>query len=117
MSISMIRGQEPQRVVDSGHDLSGEASMLDGLIGEQVRAANRMRESWFGRAATAAAAKAYRNIQQEYLEHEKVVALAAAMQSGGGATARHQKSPRLTAAQSMERETGCRSIATSPVRW
>ena len=85
MTISMIRAQEPQRVVDSGHDLSRKASMLDGLIGEQVRAANRMRESWFGRAATAAAAKSYRNIQQEYLEYEKLVALAAAMQSGGGA--------------------------------
>ncbi|WP_111511245.1 DUF4185 domain-containing protein [Mycobacterium kyogaense] len=85
MSISMIRAQEPQRVVDSGHDLSRTASMLDGLIGEQVRAANRMRESWFGRAATGAAAKSYRNIQQEYLEREKLVALAAAMQSGGEA--------------------------------
>ncbi|MEW5808010.1 MAG: DUF4185 domain-containing protein [Actinomycetota bacterium] len=85
MSISMIRVQQPQSVVAAGQKLSGEASALDGLIGEQVRAANRMRESWFGRAATAAAAKAYRNIQQEYLEHEKLVALAAAMQSGGAA--------------------------------
>ncbi|MEH3140314.1 MAG: DUF4185 domain-containing protein [Mycobacterium kyogaense] len=85
MSISMIRAQQPQRVVDSGHDLSRKASMLDGLIGEQVRAANRMRESWFGRATKAAAAKSYRDIQQEYLEHEKLVALAAAMQSGGEA--------------------------------
>ncbi|MBX7450743.1 hypothetical protein GR927_22395 [Mycolicibacterium sp. 3033] len=44
MSISMIRALEPQRVVDSGHDLSRKASMLDGLIGAQVRAANAMRE-------------------------------------------------------------------------
>ncbi|WP_185976096.1 DUF4185 domain-containing protein [Mycolicibacterium sp. 018/SC-01/001] len=81
----MIRAQEPQRVVDAGRTLTEKASALDVLIGEQVRAANAMRESWFGRAATAAAAKAYRNIQQEYLEHEKLAALAAAMRSGGAA--------------------------------
>lgn len=85
MSISMIRAQRPQGVVDAGQELRGKAATLDGSIGEQVRAANKLRESWFGRAATAAAAKAYRNIQQEYLEHEKLTALAAAIQSGGAA--------------------------------
>lgn len=80
----MIRAQNPQGVVDAGNDLGGKAAALDALIGEQVRAVNRMRESWFGRAANAAVAKAYRNIQAQYLEHEKLAALARAMQSGGG---------------------------------
>ena len=47
MSISMIRAQEPQRVVDAGRAMNGTASALDGLIAEQVRAAHAMRESWF----------------------------------------------------------------------
>src|SRR5690606_20374312 len=83
MSISMIRAQNPQGVVDAGSALSDKAATLDALIGEQVRALNTLRENWSGRAANAASASAYRALQRQHLRHEKLVALAAAMQSGG----------------------------------
>ncbi len=85
MSISMIRAQNPQGVVHAGHDLTAKAAALDELIGEQVRALNLQKEHWSGSAATAAVASAYRSLQKQYLEHEKLAALAKAMQSGGGA--------------------------------
>lgn len=83
MSISMIRAQNPQGVVDAGSALSDKAATVDALIGEQVRALNTLRENWSGRAANAASASAYRALQRQHLRHEKLVALAAAMQSGG----------------------------------
>ena len=83
MSIAMIRAQNPQGLVFAGTDLAGKAATLDGVIGEQVRALSQMKQSWFGSAANAAAARAYRNIQRQHLEHEKLAALAKAMTSGG----------------------------------
>ncbi|MDG4665830.1 DUF4185 domain-containing protein [Mycobacterium sp. 236(2023)] len=83
MSISMIRAQNPQGVVYAGHDLDTKAVSLDEQIGEQVRALNQLKENWSGSAANAAVATAYRNIQQQYWQHEKLAALAKAMQSGG----------------------------------
>ncbi|AFM18972.1 hypothetical protein Mycch_4258 [Mycolicibacterium chubuense NBB4] len=83
MSISMIRAQNPQGVVDAGTELSGKAAALDGLIGEQVRAVNRLRQSWFGRAANAAVARAYRDIQRQHLQHELIQARADALSAGG----------------------------------
>ena len=83
MSISMIRGQNARRVVDAGVELSSTAAGLDDVIGGQVRAINQMNESWNGSAANTAIAAAYRNVQQQYLEHQKLAALAAAMESGG----------------------------------
>ena len=85
MSISLIRAQNPQGVVDAGMTEQRKAADLDALIGEQVRALNKLRENWQGTAANAAIAKAYRDIQKQHLQHEKLAALAAAMQSGGHA--------------------------------
>ncbi|VEG57566.1 conserved secreted protein [Mycolicibacterium aurum] len=83
MSIAMIRGQNPHGVVDAGHAQQTRAGELDREIGEQVRALNRMKDSWFGSAASAAVSAAYRHLQKQYLEHEKLAALATAMTSGG----------------------------------
>lgn len=83
MSISMIRAQNPQGVVDAGSAEQVKADALDSAIGEQVRALNKLKQSWFGGGANAAVAKAYRDIQKQHLEHEKLAALAKAMQSGG----------------------------------
>ena len=85
MSISLIRAQNPQGVVDAGMAEQRKAADLDALIGEQVRALNKLRENWQGKGANAAIAKAYRDIQKQHLQHEKLAALAAAMQSGGHA--------------------------------
>ncbi|PRC43456.1 hypothetical protein C6A85_000000105270, partial [Mycobacterium sp. ITM-2017-0098] len=83
MSIAMIREQHPQGVVNAGHLQQTKAGALDREIGEQVRALNRMTDSWFGSAANAAVSAAYRSLQRQYLEHEKLAALATAMTSGG----------------------------------
>lgn len=85
MPISMIRAQSPQTVVDAGADEQAKADALDRLIGDQVREVSRLKESWHGRSANAAVAKAYRNIQTQYLLHAKLAALARALQSGGAA--------------------------------
>jgi hypothetical protein len=85
MSISLIRAQNPQGLVDAGMTEQRKAADLDALIGEQVRALNKLRENWQGTAANAAIAKAYRDIQKQHLQHEKLAALAAAIQSGGHA--------------------------------
>jgi hypothetical protein len=85
MSISMIRAQNPQGVVVAGIAEQRKAAELDAIIGDQVRAVNKLRENWHGRGANAATAKAYRDIQKQHLAHEKLAALAGAMQSGGHA--------------------------------
>lgn len=84
MSISVIRAQNPQEVVYAGGDLATKASALDELVGEQVRALNQLKQDWSGSAANAAVAAAYRNIQHQHWQHEKLAALANAMKSGGG---------------------------------
>lgn len=85
MSISVIRAQTPQEVVYAGGDLATKASALDELVGEQVRALNQLKQDWSGSAANAAVAAAYRNIQHQHWQHEKLAALANVMKSGGGA--------------------------------
>ena len=44
----------------------------------------RQKQDWSGSAANAAVAAAYRNIQHQHWQHEKLAALANAMKSGGG---------------------------------
>lgn len=83
MSISMIRAQNPQGVVHSGGDLATKAAALDTQIGDQVRALNRMKESWFGSAANSAVATAYRNIQQQHRQHELLKARADVLEGDG----------------------------------
>jgi Domain of unknown function (DUF4185) len=83
MSISLIRAQNPQGVVNDGYILSVKAKDLDGLVGEQVRALRELDSTWHGRAANAARNRAYRDIERQYLLHEVAAALADAMQTGG----------------------------------
>jgi len=109
MTISMIRAQNPQGVVDGGVAQQAKADALDATIRDQVHALNRLRENWQGKAANAAIATAYRNIQAQYLEHEKLAALAKAMQSGGSALA-------TFATCYLAGSTRCRRHSTSPTR-
>jgi Domain of unknown function (DUF4185) len=85
MSISLIRAQNPQAVVTDGYILSLKAKDLDELIGDQVRAVRELEATWKGKAANAARARAYRDIQRQHRLHEILAAMASAMQSGAAA--------------------------------
>jgi hypothetical protein len=85
MSISLIRAQNPQGVVTDGYILSLKAKDLDELIGDQVRAVRELEATWKGKAANAARARAYRDIQRQHRLHEILAAMASAMQSGAAA--------------------------------
>lgn len=83
VSVSAVEASRPERLVAAADRLGHKIAQLEGIMADQRRASNELRQSWEGTAADAATARAERDLDRQEDLRARLRAIEQALQSGG----------------------------------